>query len=202
MFAIRIAPTQSGHGSAVVKSVSARGSNDSAESARIAFTSACARRVRPIWPGAGSSQIRLRPCATTTPWMSAIAAPTGTVPAAYAAQACSKRHPPGRTRFWDIDIHRRHVYMCIRYMPRVESISASAFGDALEKALRSESGASLLLVDLDNLVLLNEKAGRDSGDKAIAAAARTLANRAKAERWTFGRVGGDEFALVAPGLSL
>ncbi len=87
-------------------------------------------------------------------------------------------------------------------MPRVESVSASAFGDALEKALRSESGASLLLVDLDNLVLLNEKAGRDSGDKAIAAAARTLANRAKAERWTFGRVGGDEFALMAPGLSL
>src|SRR5205807_4986051 len=55
---------------------------------------------------------------------------------------------------------------------------------------------------LDNLVVLNEKAGRDSGDRAIAAAARTLANRAKAERWTFGRVGGDEFALVAPGLSL
>src|SRR5438445_13762691 len=89
MFAIRIAPTQSGHGSAGAKGGSARGSNDSAESARIAFTSACARRVRPIWPGAGSSQIRLRPCATTTPWTSAIAAPTGTVPAAYAAQACS-----------------------------------------------------------------------------------------------------------------
>ena len=87
-------------------------------------------------------------------------------------------------------------------MPRVGSVSAPAFGEALEKAVRHESGASLLLVDLDNLMVLNEKMGREGGDRAIAAAARTLASRAKTERWTFGRVGGDEFALVAPGLSL
>jgi diguanylate cyclase len=87
-------------------------------------------------------------------------------------------------------------------MPRAEPVSASGIGDALERAVRHESGASLLLIDLDNLMELNEKAGREAGDRAIAAAARTLAHRAKADRWTFGRLGGDEFALVAPGLSL
>jgi diguanylate cyclase (GGDEF)-like protein len=87
-------------------------------------------------------------------------------------------------------------------MPRTDSVSPAGVAVALEKAVRSESGASLLLVDLDNLQDLNEKGGREAGDKAIAAAARTLANRAKTDRWTFGRLGGDEFALVAPGLSL
>jgi diguanylate cyclase len=87
-------------------------------------------------------------------------------------------------------------------MPRADSVSGSRVGEALARALQNESGASLLLVDLDNLMELNEKAGREVGDRAIAAAARTLAHRAKTERWTFGRLGGDEFALVAPGLPL
>jgi len=81
-------------------------------------------------------------------------------------------------------------------------VSASGFGSAVEKAIKGEGGASLLLVDLDNLMVLNEKAGRDVGDKAIRTAMRVLDARAHAEGWTCGRIGGDEFALVAPGLPL
>jgi len=78
----------------------------------------------------------------------------------------------------------------------------SEFAQATEKAATASGGASLLLVDLDNLQVLNEKGGRDVGDAAIAAATRILRARAKAEGWTFDRVGGDEFGLLAPGISL
>src|SRR2546425_3673243 len=81
-------------------------------------------------------------------------------------------------------------------------VSASGFGSAVEKAIKGEGGASLLLVDLDNLMVLNEKAGRDVGDKAIRTAMRVLDARAHAEGWTCGRIGGGEVALVAPRLPL
>jgi len=80
--------------------------------------------------------------------------------------------------------------------------SATRFGDALEKALGSEGGASLLLIDLDNLMVLNQDGGRAVGDKAIDVATKVLAAAGKAEGWTFGRIGGDEFALLAPGVPL
>jgi diguanylate cyclase len=87
-------------------------------------------------------------------------------------------------------------------MARATTVSSGAFAGAVEKAIKAQGGASLLLVDLDNLMVLNEKGGRELGDKAIASATRVLTARAKAQGWTFGRVGGDEFALVAPGVPL
>jgi len=71
-------------------------------------------------------------------------------------------------------------------MARPKAVPAPGFGSAVEKAIKAEGGASLLLVDLDNLMVLNEKGGRGLGDKAIAAAARVLAAKASTEGWTFG----------------
>src|SRR5207245_2197443 len=62
--------------------------------------------------------------------------------------------------------------------------------------------ASLLLIDLDNLMVLNQDGGRAVGAKAIDVATKVLAAAGKAEGWTFGRIGGDEFALLAPGVPL
>jgi len=76
-----------------------------------------------------------------------------------------------------------------------------AFGAAIAKAFTADGG-SLLLVDLDGLHDVNEKAGRDVGDRIIKAAAGVLKRWATEERWPSGRVGGDEFALYAPGLAL
>ena len=87
-------------------------------------------------------------------------------------------------------------------MARLKKVSAPSFSAALERAATDGAGVSVLLVDLDNLMTLNEKAGREAGDKAIAAAARALTSFAKAERWAFGRIGGDEFALAAPAIPL
>jgi len=87
-------------------------------------------------------------------------------------------------------------------MARAEKRTTSGFAETADRAARGAGGASLLLVDLDNLQVLNEKGGRDVGDAAIATATRTLRARARHEGWTFDRVGGDEFALLAPGIPL
>ncbi len=78
----------------------------------------------------------------------------------------------------------------------------AAFEAAVTAALKREPVATLVHLDLDNLLVLNEQAGREAGDKAIGAAIATLAKKAAKEGWTLGRIGGDEFALLAPGAVL
>ena len=61
---------------------------------------------------------------------------------------------------------------------------------------------TLLLLDIDNLHQLNTVHGREAGDRAINAATGELSRAARREGWTLGRIGGDEFAVVAPGLTV
>ncbi len=77
-----------------------------------------------------------------------------------------------------------------------------AFESALLAALKREPVATLLDVDLDGLLDLNATAGHDVGDRAIAAVTAALGAVAKKEGWTLGRIGGDEFALLASGVAL
>jgi diguanylate cyclase (GGDEF)-like protein len=49
---------------------------------------------------------------------------------------------------------------------------------------------------------LNTTHGREAGDRAIGAAITELSRAARRERWTLGRIGGDEFALLALGLTV
>jgi diguanylate cyclase (GGDEF)-like protein len=86
-------------------------------------------------------------------------------------------------------------------------LSGPAFSGALnavwkESRERPESQITLLLLDLDNLHQLNTAHGREAGDRAIGAAVTELSRIAKRESWTIGRIGGDEFALLAPGLTV
>jgi diguanylate cyclase (GGDEF)-like protein len=86
-------------------------------------------------------------------------------------------------------------------------LSGPAFSGALnavwkESHERPESQITLLLLDIDNLHQLNTVHGREVGDRAIGAAVTELARAAKREGWTLGRIGGDEFALIAPGLTV
>lgn len=77
-----------------------------------------------------------------------------------------------------------------------------AFEGGVVVWLKRDPVATLMYVDLDNLVDLNENAGRDIGDRAIATVTNTLAAVAKKEGWMLGRIGGDEFALLASNVSL
>ena len=105
-------------------------------------------------------------------------------------------------------------------MPRTEQIravrmradkdgclSGPAFSGALtaiwkESRERPEQQVTLLLLDIDNLHQLNTVNGREAGDRAINAAIAELSRTARREGWTLGRIGGDEFAVVAPGLTV
>ena len=82
------------------------------------------------------------------------------------------------------------------------TLSRPEFETSLMAALGRDPVATLLDVDLDGLLELNESAGHEVGDKAIAAVTGALAAVAKKEGWTLGRIGGDEFALLAPGVAL
>lgn len=77
-----------------------------------------------------------------------------------------------------------------------------AFEGALLAALKREPVATLIHTDVDGMLELNEKAGHDAGDRAIATITKALGAVAKREGWTLGRIGGDEFALLAPGAAL
>ena len=86
-------------------------------------------------------------------------------------------------------------------------LSGPAFNGALnavwkESRERPETQITLLLLDLDNLHQLNTVHGREAGDRAVNAAVTELSRTAKRESWTLGRIGGDEFALLAPGLTV
>jgi diguanylate cyclase len=86
-------------------------------------------------------------------------------------------------------------------------LSGPAFSGAVTAVWKkSREGAdaqvTLLLLDVDDLHQLNTVHGREAGDRAIGVAITELSRAAKRESWTLGRIGGDEFALLAPGVTV
>ena len=97
-------------------------------------------------------------------------------------------------------------------MPKAESkirmdgcLSPAEFGPVYAQKWKQSRDkgdpVSLLLIDLDDLHELNAKHGKEEGDRAINATIAALAKSAKADGWTLARIGGDEFALLAPGVA-
>lgn len=85
---------------------------------------------------------------------------------------------------------------------RAGYLDAGGFGTAMAKAFEREAAGSLLLLDLDEFHQVNVTQGHEGGDKVIQAAVGVLKRWAETEHWMLGRVGGDEFGLYAPGLTL
>jgi diguanylate cyclase (GGDEF)-like protein len=69
-------------------------------------------------------------------------------------------------------------------------------------ALDEHPTTSLIQTDLDRFHELNQEAGREVGDRVLAAVTRTIGEAAAEDGWIAARIGGDEFALLAPGLPL
>lgn len=77
------------------------------------------------------------------------------------------------------------------------------FHDRLEQAIalarRNAGGFSLLYLDLDRFKPVNDTYGHDAGDELLKAVAARIRLQVR-ESDTFARVGGDEFAVILPGV--
>lgn len=68
----------------------------------------------------------------------------------------------------------------------------------IARATRQATQVSVILFDIDGLAALNEKAGAHAGDDALRRLASLLAEQVRLVD-TIGRVGADEFGIIAPG---
>ena len=82
------------------------------------------------------------------------------------------------------------------------AMTRRAFQDVLAKAVaahqRSENAAALILFDLDHFKRVNDSLGHAAGDAVLKATARTVLGALRLED-SFGRVGGEEFAVLVSG---
>jgi len=72
--------------------------------------------------------------------------------------------------------------------------------DRLGAALTAAAGVAVLFVDVDDLKLLNDSFGHDAGDRLLVSVAQRMLDVLRPTD-TVGRFGGDEFAVVCPGLT-
>jgi len=95
----------------------------------------------------------------------------------------------------------------LRASSRIDSLTGLAnrrffderFDEELERSRRSGDEVSIALIDIDGFKIVNDRSGHDAGDKLLI----DLATRWQAvvrEGGDFlGRIGGDEFVVLAPG---
>jgi diguanylate cyclase (GGDEF)-like protein len=68
----------------------------------------------------------------------------------------------------------------------------------IARATRQATQVSVIIFDIDGLAALNQKAGAHAGDDALRRLASLLADQVRMVD-TIGRVGADEFGIIAPG---
>lgn len=83
-----------------------------------------------------------------------------------------------------------------------QPLDIPAFARAVAQATEKDPAVTLFAIDLDDLHSVNQEVGRPAGDRFIAAAAAAIRKLAAQEHWTVGRIGGDEFAVLLPGVGL
>lgn len=73
--------------------------------------------------------------------------------------------------------------------------------DALEAQAGDHEGAALILLDLDRFKRINDEHGHQAGDDVLAAFGAVLAEAVRGDDLAY-RLGGEEFAVLVPGLDL
>ena len=86
-----------------------------------------------------------------------------------------------------------HIYSRRYFVDRLEA--------ELQFAARHEAPLALVLLDLDHLKDINDSFGHSAGDRVLATLAAAVQTHVRAED-LFGRIGGDEFAVLCRGTPL
>jgi diguanylate cyclase (GGDEF)-like protein len=101
-----------------------------------------------------------------------------------------------------------HRAVLVRHLQEVAStdgktglLNAAAWQDraarVVERAGRSQSGAALVILDLDHFKLVNDRHGHLAGDRVLAAVAEALRAEVR-DNDLVGRFGGEEFVILLP----
>ncbi|WP_456445695.1 diguanylate cyclase [Oceanithermus sp.] len=80
-------------------------------------------------------------------------------------------------------------------------LSRRRFLEEAESALTSERPGSLILFDLDDFKQINDTHGHPTGDRVLMRSVRRILHNLRGED-RLGRLGGEEFAVLLPGLGL
>jgi len=70
----------------------------------------------------------------------------------------------------------------------------------LERYQRESTGLAVMMVDVDHFKQVNDQHGHGAGDRLLVSIAQTMARALRADD-VLGRMGGEEFAAVLPGVS-
>ena len=74
--------------------------------------------------------------------------------------------------------------------------------NAVERAREDGTTVAIILTDIDRFKSVNDRFGHAVGDSVIKAFAATLASVAEQKNGIAGRIGGEEFAVVIPGINV
>jgi diguanylate cyclase (GGDEF)-like protein len=83
--------------------------------------------------------------------------------------------------------NRRHMESCL--------------DDVIERQRRTKASAALLLIDIDQFKLINDRLGHAAGDSVLRTVVALVADRVRRLDRVF-RIGGDEFLLLLPDTDL
>lgn len=102
------------------------------------------------------------------------------------------------TNFAKVVVSQLELRLIARQDSLTGSLTRRAFLDRMDRLMENQQPASLLLIDLDHFKSVNDTFGHPIGDLVLKSVATTVQGSLRRTD-AFGRLGGEEFAVLLPG---